>query len=92
MIQEKASTIDSLTVLRNHQAELKQRLMESEDKLGVIWNDIFHNPVSQNLNSPTQRAVSLITSYAGVIDGAILGWKLYRKFNGTVKGFKKKKK
>ena len=90
MIQDNATSIDSLAVLRNHQAELKRQLTESEGKLGVIWNDIFHSPAQRNRNSPTQRALTLITSYAGVIDGAILGWKLYRRFNGTIKGFKKK--
>lgn len=90
MTQDNASNIDSLTALRNHQAELRQHLTKSEEKLGVIWDDIFHKPTPRNHNSPTQRALTLITSYAGVIDGAILGWKLYRKFNGAIKGFKKK--
>lgn len=85
MITGNASSLDSLSALKMRQDAIKRQLDNSEKRLGTIWNDIFRSPTPKERNSPTQRALTLITSYAGVIDGAILGWKLYRKFGKLMK-------
>lgn len=91
-LEYNALSIDSLEALRLRQAEMKKQLTESEDKLAGIWNELFHEAPAKALTSPTQRAMSFLTSSAGIIDGALLGWKLYRKFgNGKMRLFKKKK-
>lgn len=85
MNTDNSSSLDSLTALKERQQTIKKQLNYSEKRLGTIWNEIFHSPAAKERNSPTLRAMTLITSYAGVIDGAILGWKLYRKFGKLAK-------
>lgn len=87
-----AIQIDSLETLQMRKNELDTELQESEDKLSDIWNKMFHQPTEEEMASPTQRAMSLISSSMGLIDGAILGWKLYKKFGKGLSLFKKKKK
>lgn len=82
--------IDSLATLRAHKVLVRKELDGSEKKLGDIWNSLFHQPASQKSSSPTQRALTLVNNYAGIIDGAILGWKLYRKFGKMTKTLQKK--
>lgn len=81
--------INSISELKMRQLEMRRLLDMSEGRLSNIWNDIFHDKSSHSLTSPTGKAISFLSNSAGVIDGAILGWKLYRKFSST---FKKKKK
>lgn len=85
MNTDNSSSLDSLTALKDRQETIRKQLNDSEKRLGTIWNEIFHSPTAKERNSPTMRAMTLITSYAGVIDGAILGWKLYRKFGKLAK-------
>jgi hypothetical protein len=47
-----------------------------------LWNDLFHNPDITDSN-PSKRVNGLINTGVGLLDGLILGWKLYRKFNGS---------
>ena len=91
-LQEENLTIDSLETLRIRQAEIKKQLNKSEDRLAGIWNDLFHSEPTKAVASPTQRAISFLTNSAGIIDGALLGWKLYRKFGSKKKSISKKKK
>ena len=82
--------IDSLAMLRTSKVMVRKELDDSEEKLGNIWNALFHQPAALKSSSPTQKALALVTNYAGIIDGAILGWKLYRKFGKMTKTLQKK--
>lgn len=64
----------------------------------TIWNSLVHTP--KDNTTPTQRFTNMFTTGANVVDGLMLGWKLYRKFGGHKKisnnkkgffGWKKKK-
>lgn len=83
--------IESLEALDARKRELTAEISKSEEKLAGIWNDMFHNP-EEDTSSPTQRALNFVSSATGVIDGALLGWKLYNRFGKGLKLFKKKKK
>jgi hypothetical protein len=83
--------LSSLAELRSRQAEIRSQLKKSENNMSDIWNDMFHKPSPSTLTSPTGKAINFLTNSAGIIDGAILGWKLYRRFGGTMNIFKKKK-
>lgn len=69
----------SLEDIRARKSELQKQLTDSGKEVKAIWNTIFHKPAPLP-SSPTQRLMSLASTGAGLIDGAILGWKLYRKF------------
>lgn len=86
--------ICTLEQLAERKDALRAELDNSEEALGQIWNEIFRSPSEEELSSPTKRAMAWMTTSAGLIDGALLGWKLYRKFNKgfSLFGGKKKRK
>lgn len=73
--------IDSLKLLEERKASLKQEIAEKEKGMRQLWDDVFHKPetVTQSF-SPTRRAMSFISSSTAIIDGMLLGWKLYNRF------------
>ena len=60
--------------------ELQKQLNEQENKIHRLWHGLFHEEKSNLPKTPTQRIMAMATTGMGIIDGAILGWKLYRKF------------
>ncbi len=67
--------------------EAKQQYMtqinRKEEDISKLWDNLFHEkePARSGLfGSPTQRALDIVSSSTALIDGALLGWKLYRKF------------
>lgn len=70
---------DSLLAIKAKKAELRAEIDESGKEVAKIWNSIFHAKPANPL-SPTQKFLSFATTSSGIIDGAILGWKLYKKF------------
>lgn len=85
-------SITSLESLCMRKQQLRDDLDDSEEKLADIWTALFRKPSEEELNSPTKRVLATITSASAMIDGALLGWKLYRRLGGTVSLFRKKKK
>jgi hypothetical protein len=85
-------TIDSLEALNTYKEQLRGELDIREERVADIWQEMFRQPTQEELNSPTKRLVSTIASASALIDGALLGWKLYRRLGGTVSLFRKKRK
>lgn len=54
----------------------------TETKLADQWDEMFHKEEEEVVLSPTKRILSILSNSAVIIDSALLGWKLYRKFNG----------
>ncbi len=57
-----------------------------------VWHAMFHPGKDDEPASPTQRFMANISSASALIDGALLGWKLYRRLGGTFRLFRKLKK
>ena len=74
--------IDSLEKLTEKKTALKVEIRTSEKKLSRLWNETFHQQESSSSKSysPTQKVLSFLSSSSVVIDGALLGWKLYNRF------------
>ena len=70
----------SLDEIRLRKAQLLTDITKDGNKIQGIWDSIFHQPKDKAL--PTKRFSGLMTTGAGILDGLILGWKLYRKFKG----------
>lgn len=83
--------IHTLEDLELQKYELRKQLNDSETKLSETWNKMFRNPADTDEFSPTQKALSIASSAAGLIDGALLGWKLYKRFGKAASFFRKKK-
>lgn len=62
--------------------ELVRKDIEADDeKIRDLWNSLFRKPAALSKSaSPSKRISSLMSMGAGAFDGAILAWKLYRKF------------
>lgn len=66
-----------------HEIRLRKELILSEirrdnQQINVLWKELFRKP-EQNRKKGFTMA-SLMTTGAGLADGFMLAWKLYRKF------------
>lgn len=83
-MEQSGPTYDTLDAIREHKLALNAELTAQEKKISTLWSDIFHKKQEHTtaglIPSPTKRWSSFISTGAGIVDGALLGWKLYRKF------------
>ncbi len=76
-------TYKSLSEIRLRKAQLLTEITKDSHKMKGMWDELFHKP--KNQATPTRRFSGLMNTGAGILDAAILGWKLYRKFGGKSK-------
>ena len=69
----------SLDDIRIYKEELREQIRQDRDVISTKWNDLFHReePAPQN---KAQKIMKMLSMGTGVLDGAMLGWKLYRKY------------
>jgi hypothetical protein len=72
----------SLAEIRLRKELLRNDILRDDQKIHNLWNDLFHAPSAAlgSKSTTTRRFSGLINTGAGILDGVILGWKLYRKF------------
>lgn len=71
----------SLTDIRLRKEQLRKEIAADDAKFKTLWNSLFFKPtVLQKNASPSKRLSSALSLGAGALDGAVLAWKLYRKF------------
>ena len=80
MTEEEPLKHQSLLAIRARKAQLSKDIQHSEQEIKATWNSIFHPKKLPTPKTPAQRLVALASSSVGLIDGALLGWKLYKKF------------
>jgi hypothetical protein len=78
----------NLDEIRLRKAQLLTEITKDSNKMKDMWTGLFHKP-KDNV-TPTSRFSGFMKTGAGVVDGLILGWKLYRKFGGGSKKSKNK--
>lgn len=74
-------TYQSLSDIRLRKAQLLTDIMRDSNRARRIWDNMVHP--KKNTAQPKRRFSSLLTTGVGVVDGALLAWKLYRKFGGS---------
>ena len=76
----------SLVAIQDRKEQLRREIQKDDREIKTLWRTLFKKE-----ESPTKglRVAGLMNTGAGVLDGLILGWKLYRKYKGI--GRKKKK-
>ncbi|MBR5656312.1 MAG: hypothetical protein IKW98_06480 [Prevotella sp.] len=79
------SPYKSLEEIRARKDSLIKEIRKDDKQIRTHWNSLFHRPEAVGLMTPTKRITGLMSTGAGVLDGLILGWKLYRKFKGKTK-------
>ena len=80
MTEEEPLKYQSLLAIRARKTQLNKDIQRSEQEIKATWNSIFHPKKLPTPKTPAQRLVALASSSVGLIDGALLGWKLYKKF------------
>lgn len=65
----------------NHQKEMLKSQIEAKDRsIKKMWAELFHEPAKKTPSTPSARLAKALSIGSGVFDGALLGWKLYRRF------------
>lgn len=77
----------TLTELRQRKAQLLEDIAKDDKRVKALWAQLFYRP--KTTGTPSQRITNMITTGGGILDGLILGWKLYRKFGkkGSIRIF-----
>lgn len=73
------NSLDEIEAYRN---QLKLDLHKDEERIASLWKGLFGKEEPRRPKTPMQRVLSMVNVGSGVLDGVILGWKLYRKFSG----------
>lgn len=63
--------------------ELRKALLAKENEIATLWDTVFNPPSDTGIETPSQRILHYAHNAAGVFDGAMLGWKLYKRLNGS---------
>lgn len=75
------SSYQSIEEIRLRKAALQKEIEADSAKIDEKWHSLFKKPAALSKSAtPSQRISGIISSGAGVLDGILLVWKLYRKF------------
>lgn len=75
------SSYQSIEEIRLRKAALQKEIDADSAKIDEKWHSLFKKPEALSKSAtPSQRISGIISSGAGVLDGILLVWKLYRKF------------
>lgn len=78
-IQESPS-YRTLEEIRLRKSQLLVDITKDSNKVEKLWNHLFHKQSASGKKTAGKRMSGIISTGASVVDGLILGWKLYRKF------------
>lgn len=71
----------SLNEIRLRKELLRKDIDADDAKIKALWHSLFSKPDALAKNAPaSKRLSSMLQIGAGAFDGALLAWKLYRKF------------
>lgn len=79
-MERNASTYNTLEEIRLRKNSLKSDIAANEKNIVKIWRSMFNYDKPKSYQSPSRRLAGIISTGAGLLDGVLLGWKLYRKF------------
>lgn len=76
-----ATSCKTLAQIRARKEELRAGIQKDTTEIQKQWDSLFHQQPDTLLPSPTQKLMKVMNTSAGVFDGLLLGWKLYRKYS-----------
>ena len=74
---EKTNAYNTLQEIRLRKQVLLSEIKRNNQHINILWKNMFRKP------EPKKKGLtlaSLMTTGAGLADGFMLAWKLYRKF------------
>lgn len=75
---------DTINAIHERKEELLQEIRNNANRIDENWKSMFYN---EEPKSKSNRWINIINTSTGILDGALLGWKLYRKFSKSSKKF-----
>ena len=81
----------SLSDIRAYKDDLHRQITSDEDAIAEKWKHLFHSEEEEPKNN-AQKFARMLSLGTGVLDGAMLGWKLYRKYKQGAFFFKRNKR
>ncbi len=75
---------DTIDAIHQRKEELSQEIRENIISIDKNWKSMFNNEEPKSKGS---RWINIINTSTGILDGVLLGWKLYRKFSKPSKRF-----
>lgn len=72
-------SISTLSELKAQADLIREQIRVEESEMHRHWNSLTNQSKNES-KSKTQRLIGFLTKGSTIIDGALLGWKLYRKF------------
>ncbi len=84
------SEYHTLTELCQRKEQLREKMASDSKRIHSLWSKLTQPPKTNG--SSSQRLSSIINTGGSILDGLILGWKLYRKFGkkGSIRIFGKR--
>lgn len=73
-------TYTSLEDIRARREELARELRAQRGRVELLWGDLFHRPATPAPRTRAGWIARIVSNSAGLIDAALLGWKIYHKF------------
>lgn len=71
----------SIEEIQIRKSLLLKDIQKDSEKIDRQWHSLFQKPQGLSKNAaPSKRISSFMNMGAGFLDGALLVWKLYRKF------------
>lgn len=77
---EMPESYKSLDEIRMRKDMILRDIRKDDSQVRKLWGSLFHKPAMLTASTPSRRFSGLMNTGAGILDGLILGWKLYRKF------------
>ena len=75
-----AYSFKSLEDIQERKLQLRRSLRKDSQQMKDLMAQLFHKPTTKAASTPAKRLQRVINTGTSVIDGALLGWKLYHKF------------
>ena len=72
----------SIAEIEEYKSRVKEDIQDDEAKIASQWNSLFHKEEPTMPKTPVQKIINLANLGTRILDGVILGWKLYRKYHG----------
>ena len=77
---KRTASYRSLDEIRDRKDVLLADIRKDDQQIKALWGQLFAKREPISALTPSKRISSLMTTGAGILDGILLGWKLYRKF------------
>lgn len=77
---ESENIYDSLEAIRQRKLKVQGEIAAQENSIRRSWTQLFYSEEKKSSLAPSKRVMGFLTTGTSVLDGILLGWKLYRKF------------